>query len=311
MGSRRWNRSRGEARSRPRARACRVVVLPTVRAGAIRLSYEEMRSDAAGGVSMEAGGEPGRPLVLVAGGMMDMDQWEEQRALGGARRLIRFDQRGTGESDGPAAGYTIEEMAADTLALGEALGATPCVLFGNSLGGLVALEAALQAFEAPGAPYGAQVRGLILAATSAGVSGTPTPAAAQTAMFQAASLPLEEAARALQPLLFETDLPRRQPRLLERAVAKRRAHTAPLIATMGPLQSAAAYDPLPRLGGLTCPTLILHGEADRLVPVENARLLGDRIAGARVVTVAGAGQALVLEAAARVNAEVAAFLVGL
>lgn len=258
-----------------------------VTAGAVRLAYEE-RGD-------------GDAVVLVSGGAMDMDQWDRQMtALSGERRVIRFDQRGVGDSEGPAEGYTIEQMATDTVALVEARAATPCVLFGNSLGGSIALEAALQSPE--------RVRALILAATSAGPAGPPMPAETQTAMFRGSALPLDEAAAALQDVIFATDFPSRHPDGLRRAIAKREASTAPLIATLGPLQSAAAYNPLPRLGQLTLPVLILHGESDRMVPVDNAPLLGERIPGARVMTVPEAGHGLVMEAAEAVNAAVSEFL---
>ena len=98
-----------------------------VRAGEVELSVEQ-RGD-------------GEAVVLVAGGFMDMEQWEAQMdALGGPYRVIRFDHRGVGESEKPTEGYGIEQLAADTAALITALDAGPCVLWGNSLGGLVALS---------------------------------------------------------------------------------------------------------------------------------------------------------------------------
>lgn len=272
-----------------------------IAAGAVQLAYEEQGS--------------GDAVVLISGGPMDMDQWDGLiRSLSaglsagpsapgaGARRVIRFDQRGVGASDGPPEGYTIEQMAADTLALVAALVAAPCVLVGNSLGGSIALEAALQAPES--------VRGLVLAATSAGPAGPAMPAQTQTTMFRGSALPVAEAAAVLQEVIFASDYPRQHPESLERAIAKRAASTAPLIATLGPLQSAAAYNPLPRLESLRMPVLILHGEADRMVPVGNATLLGEHIAGSRVVTVPGAGHGLVLEAAEAVNAALEEFLAG-
>ena len=259
----------------------------TVAAGTVRLAYEERGS--------------GDAVALVSGGVMDMDQWGEQlAALSAGRRVIRFDQRGVGESDGPPQGYTIEQMATDTLALVRALTATPAVLFGNSIGGSIALAAALQAPR--------EVRALILAATSAGPAGPPMPAETQTAMFRGSALPLEEAAAVLQEVVFATDFASLHPEGLQRAIAKREASTAPLIATLGPLQSATAYNPLPRLGELSMPVLILHGERDRMVPGENATLLAERSGTARVVTVPEAGHGRVMESAEAVNEAVSGFL---
>ncbi len=258
-----------------------------VAAGEVRLACEERGA--------------GDAVLLVSGGAMDMDQWDAQMAaFAPGRRVIRFDQRGVGASDGPAGGYTIEQMADDAIALIDALQAAPCALFGNSLGGSIAIAAALRAPAA--------VRALIVAATSAGPAGPPMPPETQTEMFRASALPVVEAAAAAQEVVFAGDYPRRHPEVLRRAIAKREANTAPLIATLGPLQSVAAYDPLPGLESLRVPTLVLHGADDRMVPAGNATLLAEHIAGARLQVVPGAGHGLVMEAAGPVNAAVLEFL---
>ena len=50
-----------------------------------------------------------------------------------------------------------------------------------------------------------------------------------------------------------------------------------------------------RLAGLHVPTLILSGDRDRMVPVENARRLAALIPGARLVVLPGAGHAFPFE----------------
>jgi len=40
-----------------------------------------------------------------------------------------------------------------------------------------------------------------------------------------------------------------------------------------------------RLAGLTMPTLVIHGETDQLVPVENGRIIARAIPHARLVTI--------------------------
>lgn len=258
-----------------------------VQAGEVRLACEERGS--------------GDAILLVAGGAMDMDQWAAQmQAFAPDHRVICFDQRGVGASDGPPQGYTIEQMAADTLALVATLEAAPAVLFGASLGGSVALEAALQSPDS--------VRALVLAATSAGPTGPQMTQETQSAMFRASSLPLQEAAETAQEFVFAGDYAHRHPEVLQRAIAKRESGTGPLIATLGPLQSLAAYHPLPRLATLAVPTLILHGAEDRMVPPGNADLLAAQIPNARLVLVPAAGHGLVMESAETVNTAVRAFL---
>ncbi len=243
----------------------------------------------------------GDAVILIAGGFMDMDQWAHQfDALAATHRVIRFDQRGVGKSSMPVAGYSIDQFALDTATLIEKLDAAPAVLFGSSLGGLVAIEIALNRPEL--------VRGLILAATPAGIKGEPIPSETQMTMLRGVALPLEQAAAALQDVLFGSDYHDEHPELLESVIEKRRDYPSPPLALMGPLQSALIYDPLEKLAALECPALILLGEDDRIVPVGNAAILGDAIPNSTVVTVPDAGHALVIEAAEPVNAAVADFL---
>ena len=257
---------------------------------------------------IESGPDGGPAVVLIAGGFMDMDQWQPVADVLAAdgRRVIRYDQRGIGASDAPTTGYTIEQLAADALALIDALEAAPAVLVGNSLGGSVALCAALAA--ARSAPD--QVRALALSATSAGPQGEATPPETMSAMMRGAGLPVEQAAAALMDVLFATDYVDEHPEVLDRAIAKRTAHAAPMIATLGPLQSLLAWDPLPRLSELSLPTLVLHGADDALAPVSNGELLSGRIAGAQLRVLEDAGHAVVMERWESVSGALSSFLEG-
>ena len=254
-------------------------------------------------LAMEQPGE-GDPLLLVAGGFMDMDQWLYQfAALADGRRVIRFDQRGTGQSSMTVGGYSIQQFALDTIALIEQLGAAPCVLFGSSVGGLVGIEVAITRPEL--------LSGLIVASTPAGVKGEPTPPETQMAMLRGAALPMEQAAAALQDILFATDFHDEHPDMLDEAVEKRREYPAPPLALMGPLQSTLIYDPLEALAGFDKPVLILQGESDRIVPLGNAAILEAALSTAKVVTFPEMGHALVIEASVGVNAAVNEFLAAL
>jgi len=56
--------------------------------------------------------------------------------------------------------------------------------------------------------------------------------------------------------------------------------------TMAGISEWTSHDRLPRI---TAPTLIVHGDRDVLIPVENAHVLAKRIPGARLHIVPGAG----------------------
>jgi pimeloyl-ACP methyl ester carboxylesterase len=63
-----------------------------------------------------------------------------------------------------------------------------------------------------------------------------------------------------------------------------------------------------RLTPIRAPTLVIHGDVDPLVPVENGRLLAERIPGARLIVYTGVGHIPEVEVADRFNQDVTAFL---
>jgi 3-oxoadipate enol-lactonase len=89
----------------------------------------------------EAEGE-GCPVVLIAGGGgMDLRQWDgEFPALSRKHRAVRFDPRGVGRSETPAAAYS---NVADLEALLDFLRIEKAVLVGLSSGGGIALDFAI------------------------------------------------------------------------------------------------------------------------------------------------------------------------
>ena len=254
-------------------------------------------------LSLDVADQGDGPLViLIAGGMMDMDQWAPVAdALSDSFRVVRYDQRGIGESDQPTEGYTVDQFAQDAVNLINTLDAGPAVLIGNSLGGTVALGAA---FLEPGL-----VRGIVTCATSAGPSGPPTPPESMQHMMRGAQLPVPQAAAAMMDILFATDFIDEHPDMLDDAVEKR-SKGAPMIATLGPLQSVLTFDPIERLKTLDIPMLILHGEEDVLVLPDHAKLLADA-AGSTAQLIPNAGHAVVVEQSNAVSEAVSAFLADL
>lgn len=88
----------------------------------------------------------GPVLVLVHGfGGAKEDFADHVPALSARYRVVTFDHRGHGESDGPddEAAYSLDRMAADTLAVCDAIGADRFRLLGHSMGGMTARRIAL------------------------------------------------------------------------------------------------------------------------------------------------------------------------
>jgi len=113
----------------------------------------------------------------------------------------------------------------------------------------------------------------------------------------------------MMDILFATDFIDEHPDMLDDAVEKR-GKGAPMIATLGPLQSVLTFDPIERLKGLNIPMLVLHGEEDVLVLPDHAQLLAEA-AGAEAKLIPNAGHALVVEQSDAVAEALTSFLTGL
>jgi pimeloyl-ACP methyl ester carboxylesterase len=74
------------------------------------------------------------------------------------------------------------------------------------------------------------------------------------------------------------------------------------------LQAAMSFDTESRLGQITAPTLVLSGDADVIVPVQNSRNLAARIPGAKLQIVEGGSHTFFIEQAVEFNRLVTKFL---
>ncbi|HIE06985.1 MAG TPA: alpha/beta fold hydrolase [Desulfarculaceae bacterium] len=90
----------------------------------------------------------GEPLVFIHGLGSSSRDWECQvEFFAGSFKTLVFDLRGHGRSDKPAGPYSMQLLAQDTAALIKALKLEPVYLVGISLGGMVALQLALDSPE--------------------------------------------------------------------------------------------------------------------------------------------------------------------
>ncbi|MFV2195149.1 alpha/beta fold hydrolase [Nocardiopsis sp. LOL_012] len=235
----------------------------------------------------------GEPLLLVHGQSLDRTMWDGvAEELADRYRVVRVDLRGTGESDAPVeAPYSTGLLAGDVLAVLDHAGLGRAHVYGFSMGGRVAQVLAATAPERVGA--------LVLGATApGGAREAERPAEAARALRQGAGsgftgLLYTPGWAAEHPEAVAVMVPRNPPR------ARRRHYEASL--------AHDAWDLLPRI---QAPTLVLHGGDDPLTPVVNARLLADRIPGARLRVFPGARHGYLHEARAEATGAVLAFLAG-
>ena len=218
----------------------------------------------------------GEPVVLIMGLAYPSQMWYRTRPLLASRyRTVALDNRGVGRSDVPQGPYPIAVMASDAAAVLDAAGIESAHVFGVSMGGMIAQELALR--------YPARVRSLILGCTAA---GGPTairaePEAIQMLMSREKMSP-EQAAEAAVPFIYDPATPRER---IDEDLAIRRPWFQSAEGYAAQLQGILAWEAYSRLGQIVAPTLVIHGESDRLIPPGNANLIAERIPGAKLVRI--------------------------
>jgi 3-oxoadipate enol-lactonase len=217
----------------------------------------------------------GEPLLLIMGLGATLDWWIRLRpAVTSRYRTILFDNRGAGKSDCPTGPYSIPTMAGDALAVLDAAGVDAAHVVGLSMGGYIAQELVLQ--------QPSRARALVLGCTSCGgrdaVRATPEVSAALAAR---GTMARHDALWGMVPYTFDASTPRER---IAEDLAMRLRTAVSNAGYFAQLEAVRKWGgSLARLGGITTPTLVIHGESDQLVPPENAQILARAIPHATVV----------------------------
>jgi 3-oxoadipate enol-lactonase len=241
----------------------------------------------------------GQPILLIMGLGYPSDMWWRTRPVLDSRyRTIVLDNRGVGRSEVPPGPYPIALMAADAVAVLDAAGVENAHVFGISMGGMIAQEFALQ--------YPTRVRSLILGCTAAGGPNAvrAEPEATELLMNRGSMTP-EEAALAAIPYIYDRDTPRDR---IDDDLAIRRPWFAPPEAYLAQLQGILAWEADSRLPQIKAPTLVIHGENDRLVRLGNGQRIASRIPGAKLVTLPHASHIFPADQSAACHAAILEFL---
>lgn len=227
-----------------------------------------------------------QPLLLIAGLGQGIWVWRDvARALEQERPVIAFEARGTGTRAHLPARRSVGEMAADVRAEVD----RPAHVVGFSMGGYVALTLALAQPEL--------VRSLLLVATGGGGSGrVPRPRYVAEAVDEALRLPDEEFARRTIDLSLSPGWAEAHPERFEEIVAAQLDEPTPYEL----LESHATacyrfYDEGCAVEEIRVRALVVHGDQDVIVPVENGRVLAERLQRAEYVELPGRGHNLMLE----------------
>jgi len=153
---------------------------------------------------------------------------------------------------------------------------------------------------------------LVLVCTATGGPGVVRTPEETTAAWEAnAGRTPQEFARATMPLSLRPGWTDEHPVEFEALLADRLEYPTPPDCWRAQydacLDWAARVTPVDRIGA---PTLVLHGDTDRIVPYANGVELARRIPGSRFETFPGGGHLLFIEDAPKFNAMVASFLTG-
>jgi pimeloyl-ACP methyl ester carboxylesterase len=273
--------------------------MTNIRANGITLEYDEF------------GDRSAPPVLLIMGLGGQMIWWDQrfcQQLASRGYRVIRFDNRDIGKSQkfddvcpdpGPLVmqalsgnkvtpPYTMRDMAADAVGLLQALGIDSAHVVGASMGGMIAQRMAIHFPE--------RVRSLTSIMSSTGNPGLP--------QGDPKVLGLLTSARPTDPataIEFGVDVWRA---LHGPGFPFNEASTRALVIESGQRSSHLLGQPRQMLAIVTdgdrrealrklrVPTLVLHGDADPLVPYAAGKDTADNIPGARLVPIAGMGHEL-------------------
>jgi pimeloyl-ACP methyl ester carboxylesterase len=247
----------------------------------------------------------GEPLVLIMGYGANSRWWFRQIVVFSPEfKVIAFDNRGTGQSDKPDVRYPMEAFADDAAGVLDAIGIDATHVYGVSMGGMIAQDFALR--------YPDRVISLILGATLCGGSHAVMPDVAANAILfdfeRMSRLTPEEAAWESLPFLYSQEFIDKNAELIKQSIAEQAQNPTPLHSYRRQGQAMVGCDTYDRLPQIKAPTLVISGTADRIVPVENSRILASRIPNAELVLFEGAGHGYLLEVEDEANKAVLEFL---
>lgn len=274
--------------------------MATVRVGDIEIWVEEHGS--------------GYPLLMIMGLATDSTAWAFQLPdFEKHYRAIAFDNRGVGRTSKPAGPYSIHQMADDAAGLLDALGVARAHVLGVSMGGMIAQELALRHPE--------RVSALVLACTypepDATVEDRRSFVVDQLGGRVRTDGEISIDVASLNPILFAqqmlptvfnpefiaTELPK-----LMQVMMGSLQYGFSMEAILGQVAAVMGHRATDRLHRIAVPTLVLTGDADRLVDPSNSDILAREIPGAKLVKVPGGSHGFNFETPEIFNSAVTEFL---
>jgi pimeloyl-ACP methyl ester carboxylesterase len=235
------------------------------------------------------------PILLVMGIGGSMLWWEEGfcRMLADGRRfVIRYDHRDTGRSVTYEPGhpdYTGTDLVADAAGVLDAFGIPAAHVVGVSAGGAFAQLLALD--------FPSRVRSLVLISTSAALPGDrelPPPTGEFLRFVTTAQVDWSDAESVVEYLVAYSRVLAGGQRSFDETAARELARRD--VERARNFAAAQNHDAIPDdgrphepLSSITAPTLVIHGTADPMFPLEHGETLAEVIPDASLLMLEGAG----------------------
>jgi 3-oxoadipate enol-lactonase len=274
--------------------------MSTATVGSLDVYYEEHGS--------------GDPLLLIMGLAADSTAWMFQVPdFAQHYRTIVFDNRGVGRTSKPAGPYTIHEMADDAAGLLDVLDVRRAHVVGVSMGGMIAQELALR--------HPARVRSLVLACTypepdaeiernrrfSLEQFGGTVTAEGEMQVDLKAINPMDFLQHLLPAVFNQEFIAKELPKLIQ-VFSGALQYGFSMEAILGQVAAVMNHKATERLHQIAVPTLVITGDADRLIPPANSDILAKHIPGANLVRIAGGSHGFNFETPEVFNRAVLEFL---
>nr|ABI94047.1 esterase [uncultured prokaryote] len=263
--------------------------MPIVSANGIEIYYET------------AGSPDAPPLLLIQGLSGYTEGWLMQvPALKEDFYVIYFDNRGAGKSTQSEPGYMMVDMADDTAALLDTLEIPQAYVLGVSMGGMIALNLAMQ--------HPQKVNKLALGCTTAGgASAVWADEKVSAALITPSSGDLRQDFYDSAWFLLAPDTIENNSRLVEQLAENAGNNPQTPTGFMGQLQAISTHDVAGALPELSMPTLVMHGDLDLLIPLQNGRFLAEQIPHAEFKNYPNTGHLFFVEQAVPVNDDLREF----
>ena len=252
----------------------------------------------------------GKPVVLIHGWPLSGASWEKQVSalLGAGHRAITYDRRGFGKSSQPGTGYDYDTFAQDLDKIMTRLDLRNAALVGFSMGGgeVARYLGAYGSDRVSKAVFISAIPPYLLktADTPDGVDGT---------VFEG----IKKALVADRPAFLSEFLNNfyNLDELGGKRISNQAVHLSWMVAVgaspRGTLECVSAWgtDFRKDLAGIKVPTLVIHGDGDRILPIAaTGTRIHEEIKGSRLVVVAGGPHGLLWTHADNVNSALLKFL---